>query len=222
MSGNRHYGLIHGCPRLEKYKNNYQLCLDNDTDYIEIPAAKDLIANKGFTTIVSANIQRLANENEMGHNPLMVRGKSVGWGATYLFRMVVERSGILRWGICHDITEKNWRGGKIKLHKMARYALSFDKEHGGASYVDGIPVAYVEGISKESILRQWDDQPIFIGYSYIGHIIPELGRPKYYTHLNAKISEVKFYLDSLTEMELKSKSERKIYLQSVLLLTMIF
>ena len=49
--------------RLEKYKNNYQLCLDNDTDYIEIPAAKDLIANKGFTTIVSANIQRLANEN---------------------------------------------------------------------------------------------------------------------------------------------------------------
>ena len=69
MSGNRHYGLIHGCPRLEKYKNNYQLCLDNDTDYIEIPAAKDLIANKGFTTIVSANIQRLANENEMGHNP---------------------------------------------------------------------------------------------------------------------------------------------------------
>ena len=91
---------------LEKYKNNYQLCLDNDTDYIEIPAAKDLIANKGFTTIVSANIQRLANENEMGHNPLMVRGKSVGWGATYLFRMVVERSGILRWGICHDITEK--------------------------------------------------------------------------------------------------------------------
>lgn len=105
---------------------------------------------------------------------------------------------------------------------MARYALSFDKEHGGASYVDGIPVAYVEGISKESILRQWDDQPIFIGYSYIGHIIPELGRPKYYTHLNAKISEVKFYLDSLTEMELKSKSERKIYLQSVLLLTMIF
>lgn len=209
MSGNRHYGLIHGCPRLEKYKNNYQLCLDNDTDYIEIPAAKDLIANKGFTTIVSANIQRLANENEMGHNPLMVRGKSVGWGATYLFRMVVERSGILRWGICHDITEKNWRGGKIKLHKMARYALSFDKEHGGASYVDGIPVAYVEGISKESILRQWDDQPIFIGYSYIGHIIPELGRPKYYTHLNAKISEVKFYLDSLTEMELKSKSEKK-------------
>ena len=58
-----------------KYKNNYQLCLDNDTDYIEIPAAKDLIANKGFTTIVSANIQRLANENEMGHNPLMVSRK---------------------------------------------------------------------------------------------------------------------------------------------------
>ena len=207
MSGNRHYGLIHGFPRLEKYKNGYQLCLDKDTDYIEIPASKDLISNQGFTAIVSANIQRLANEDEMGHNPLMVRGKSVGWGATYLFRMVVERNGILKWGICHDITEKNWQGGTIKLQKMSRYALSFDKEQGGASYVDGVPVARVEGISNNSILRQWEDQPIFVGYSYIGHIIPELGRPKYYTHLNAKISEVKFYLDSLTEIELNSALE---------------
>ena len=51
----------------------------------------------------------------MGHNPLMVRGKSVGWGATYLFRMVVERSGILRWGICHDITEKKLARRKNKI-----------------------------------------------------------------------------------------------------------
>ena len=205
MSGNRHYGLIHGAPRLKKYKKTYQLCLDQDTDYIEIPPAKDLVSDRGFTTIVSANIQRLANENEMGHNPLMVRGKSVGWGATYLFRMVVERNGKLKWGICHDITEKSWQGGSINLKKMSRYALSFNKEAGGVSYVDGIPVAKVEGIPKSAVLRQWEEEPIFIGYSYIGHIIPELGRPKYYTHLNAKISEIKLYLDALTKEELNSK-----------------
>lgn len=207
MSGNYHYGLIHGSPRLEKYKNIYQLCLDKETDYIEIPAAKDLTSDVGFTAIVSANIQRLANENEMGHNPLIVRGKSVGWGATYLFRMVVERNGILKWGICHDISEKSWQGGTIKLKQLSRYALSFNKEYGGASYVDGYPVAKVSGLPHNSILRQWEDQPIFIGYSYIGHIIPSLGRPIYYTHLNAKISEVKFYLDSLTQAELNSTSK---------------
>lgn len=209
MSGNRHYGLIHGSPRLKKYKKKYQLCLDKDTDYIEIPPAKDLISDREFTTIVSANIQRLANENEMGHNPLMVRGKSVGWGATYLFRMVVERNGKLKWGICHDITEKSWQGGVINLKKLSRYALSFNKKDGGVSYVDGIPVAKVEGISEKAVLRQWEEEPIFIGYSYIGHIIPELSRPKYYTHLNANISEVKLYLECLTEEELSSKAEVK-------------
>ena len=112
-----------------------------------------------------------------------------------------------KWGICHDISEKSWQGGTIKLKQLSRYALSFNKEYGGASYVDGYPVAKVSGLPHNSILRQWEDQPIFIGYSYIGHIIPSLGRPIYYTHLNAKISEVKFYLDSLTQAEINSTSK---------------
>ena len=60
-----------------------------------------------------AKVERLAKPSEMGHNPLMVRGKSVGWGATYLMRMVIERAGGLKWGICHDITEYSWQGGHV-------------------------------------------------------------------------------------------------------------
>lgn len=198
-----HYGLIHGTPRLIKHKHKLQLCLEKPTDYIEVPPARHLVAPDGFSTIVSASIQRLAKEEEMGHNPLMVRGKSVGWGATYLFRMVVERNGKLKWGICHDITEQSWQGGQAKLNRVARYALAFDKLRGGKSYVDGHIVAEVSGIKPQDELRQWENQPIFIGYSYIGHIIPEIGRPKYYTHLNAHIAEVKFYTTALTSAELQ-------------------
>ena len=203
-SGNGHYALLHGTPKVITKGNTVEVNLESYGDYIEIPASKDLIARDSFCGMVWAQIDRLARPNEMGHNPLMVRGKSVGWGATYFLRMVVERDGALKWGTCHDITEYQWQGGHAKLGQMMQYTISFDKQEGGNSYCDGELVAHVSGIDEDCKLRQWENEPIFIGYSYIGHVIPEIERPKYFTHLPGKISQVRFYKTNLSKTETQS------------------
>lgn len=202
-SGNGHYGLLHGNPKVVSNHGHTQVYLEQYGDYIEIPVQDDLTVDNAFCGMVWANIDRLAKEHEMGHNPLMVKGKSVGWGATYLLRMVVERAGGLKWGICHDITEYSWQGGHAKLGEMTHYTMSFDKSRGGNSYVDGKCVAHVAGIGKNDILRQWVKEPIFIGYSYIGHVIAEIDRPKYFTHLPAKINQVRFYKSNISAKDNK-------------------
>ena len=202
-SGCGHTALLHGTPKVVERGGHMEVCLEQYGDYIEVLPEKDLQAEEGFTGMVWAKVERLAREEEMGHNPLMVRGKSVGWGATYFLRMVVERAGGLKWGTCHGITEYSWQGGEAKLGQWAQYTISFDREKGGDSYCDGRHVAHVAGIGREAELRQWGEEPIFIGYSYIGHVIEEIGRPKYFTHLPGRISQVRFYRQGLTAQENK-------------------
>lgn len=200
-SGHGHYALLRGTPKVIATKERVAIHFEHYGDYIEIPASSDFNSPQGFTSMVWASVDRLAKPTEMGHNPLMVRGKSVGWGATYFLRMVIERVGSLKWGTCHDITEYQWQGGQVALGTWSHYSMAFDKERGGDSYCNGQSVAHVSGIAPECSLRQWDSEPIFVGYSYIGHIIPEIGRPKYFTHLPGSVSQVRFYRTGLTELE---------------------
>lgn len=203
-SGCGHTALLHGTPKVMERGGHMEVCLEHYGDYIEVLPAPDLLAEQGFTGMVWAKVERLAHENEMGHNPLMVRGKSVGWGATYFMRMVVERAGGLKWGTCHGITEYSWQGGEAKVGQWAQYTMAFDKCRGGDSYCEGRHVAHVAAIPGEAELRQWGDEPIFIGYSYIGHVIEEIDRPKYFTHLPGRVSQVRFYRQGFTEEENKS------------------
>ena len=200
-SGNGHYALLHGTPKVISSPDKVEVSLEAYGDYIEIPPSKDFIVKNAFCGMVWAKIERLAHKSEMGHNPLMVKGKSVGWGATYLMRMVVERAGGLKWGTCHDITEYSWQGGQADIGNWTHYTMSFDKKLGGNSYCNDKCVAHIAGIDDNCQLRQWENEPIFVGYSYIGHIIPEINRPKYFTHLPAKISQVRFYTDNITSVE---------------------
>ena len=197
-SGSGHYALLQGSPKVVDARGRREVRLEEYGDYIEIPPSPGLVAPQGFTGMVRAAVDRLAHEDEMGHNPLMMRGISVGWGAAYMLRMVVDRSGNLKWGTCYDVTEYQWQGGAAKVGAWADYAISFDKRRGGTSYCDGQAVAHVPGIPAKAEIRQWENQPIFIGYSYIGHVIPELGKPKYFTHLPGRIGEVRFYRKGLT------------------------
>ena len=203
-SGNGHYALLHGSPKVVETAGRREVHLESYGDYIEIPPAPGLVAPQGFTGMVSAAVDRLAHPNEMGHNPLMMRGISVGWGAAYTLRMVVDRSGNLKWGTCYDVTEYQWQGGAAKVGAWADYAISFDKRRGGTSYCDGQAVAHVPGIPAKAEIRQWADQPIFVGYSYIGHVLPELGKPKYFTHLPGRIGAVRFYRKGLTEEAMRA------------------
>ena len=197
-SGSGHYALLQGSPKVLEIDGQREVRLEEYGDYIEIPPSPGLVAPQGFTGMVRAAVDRLANEDEMGHNPLMMRGISVGWGAAYTLRMVVDRSGNLKWGTCYDVTEYQWQGGAARVGAWADYAISFDKRRGGTSYCDGQAVAHVPGIPAKAEIRQWENQPIFIGYSHIGHVIPELGKPKYFTHLPGRIGGVRFYRKGLT------------------------
>lgn len=197
-SGSGHYALLQGSPKVVEIDGQREVRLEEYGDYIEIPPSPGLVAPQGFTGMVRAAVDRLANEDEMGHNPLMMRGISVGWGAAYTLRMVVDRSGNLKWGTCYDVTEYQWQGGVARVGAWADYAISFDKRRGGTSYCDGQAVAHVPGIPAKAEIRQWENQPIFIGYSHIGHVIPELGKPKYFTHLPGRIGGVRFYRKGLT------------------------
>lgn len=200
-SGHGNTGLLQGTPKVLQNGADVEVCFEHYGDYIEIPASEDFNVTQGFTSMVWARVDRLAKENEMGHNPLMVRGKSVGWGATYLLRMVIERTGGLKWGTCHDITEYSWQGGHAAIGEWMHYSMAFDKKRGGDSWCNGQNVVHVPGIADTCQLRQWETEPIFIGYSYIGHVIPEIDRPKYFTHLPGRVSQVRFYKTGLTEEE---------------------
>lgn len=200
-SGCGHYALLQGAPKVVERAGRREVILAHDGDYIEIPPAADLSVPQGFTGMVWAQVDRLARPDEMGHNPLMMRGKSVGWGAAYCLRMVVDRTGSLKWGTCYDVTEYPWQGGQAKVGAWGHYTSAFDKKSGGSSYIDGNLVAHVPGVPARSEICQWADMPLFIGYSYIGHVIPAINRPKYYTHLAGRIAQVRFYRRSLTEEE---------------------
>ncbi|MFC2638577.1 MAG: metallophosphoesterase family protein [Mitsuokella sp.] len=204
QSGKGHTVLLHGTPRLIQTPEGTAVDLEHYGDYIEILPRADLATPNGLTGMVWANINRLAHADEMGHNPLMVRGKSIGWGAGYAFRIAVERKGAIKWGICHDGEEYFWQGGDACVGKWRQYVLSFDKERGGRSFCDGVCRGRIDGLAPEAKLCQMADQPIFVGFSFIGHVIPELGKPKYFTHLPARIRQVRFYTEGLTEKEVEA------------------
>ncbi|WP_156989897.1 metallophosphoesterase family protein [Caproicibacter fermentans] len=198
-SGCGNDALIRGNPPVVHRDGRTYVCLNHNEDYLEIPCSESLIVDDEFSGIVEAKINRLAKDTEMGHNPLMVKGKSVGWGATYLIRMVVERSGMMKWGTCYGSTEYAWEGGKAALNKWTQYTLAFSKESGGDSYCDEDRVSSIPGVEGSCQLRNWENDPLFIGYSYIGHVIREISRPKYFTHLSADIGQVRFYRKKLTD-----------------------
>jgi predicted MPP superfamily phosphohydrolase len=201
LSPCRNDAFLRGSPKVVKQGDGTVLYFQNDGDYLEIPDSDSLNVADEFTGMVWANIDRLAYDNEMAHNPLMVKGKSVGWGATYLIRMVVDRTGAMKWGTCHNSTEYAWEGGSAALHQWVQYTMTFSKKTGGNSYCNAEKVAHVPGISEESDLRNFRHEPLFIGYSYIGHVIPQIDRPKYYTHLPAQVSQVRFYRKELSQNE---------------------
>lgn len=184
--------LVRGNPRLVSDGDKPALLLETDGDYLEIPPSSSMEAPEGFTAFVRANVSRLANPDEMAHNPLFVRGKSVGWGATYFVRMVIDRNGTMKWGTCHGSSEYGWAGGNAQVGKWADYLLEFTKKTGGNCAIDGQAVAAVPPLAEGSRLNEYADMPTFIGYSYIGHVIEEIQRPMYYTHLPAAISKVVF------------------------------
>lgn len=205
-SGWGNHALVRGCPRLVSDDTGRSaLALEEDGDYLEVPASPSVHCGDSFAARVRAKVQRLALPGEMAHNPLMQRGLSVGWGATYHLRMVVDRNGTMKWGSCHGTTEFGWAGGRTVLGEWADYEMRLSPR-GGVSMIDGTQTAKVPGPGGH--LSDYSDKPLFVGYSYIGHVIEQIGRPKYYTHLPATVSEVVYAVDADADLNECSEHRR--------------
>lgn len=200
-------GLIRGTPRLCAHEGQPSLELVDEGDYIEIPPSPSLQCGQSFSALIRAKMDRLATSEEMAHNPLLVRGLSVGWGATYHLRMVVDRNGTMKWGTCYGPNEYGWAGGNASLKQWANYAFQFGVRDGGISRIDTQTVASVPPVGDSVALNDYSSLPLFVGYSFIGHVIEDIGRPKYFTHFPGSISRV-VYADTYTDdLEIATSSD---------------
>ena len=104
-SGHGNHAILRGNPKVTR-QDDGTVAVDlagSLGDYIEIPDHPSLRVKDGVSGLVWANLNRLPIAGEADRNPIMVKGPSIGWGANYLVRMLVKRSGgTFSAGICYD------------------------------------------------------------------------------------------------------------------------
>lgn len=206
LSGNGNDGFLRGAPKLIDTPSGVAVDLDGVDDYIEIPDSEKFRINDGLTGMVWANIDKLADPDENDHNPLMIKGPSISYGVNYAYRMALRRTGKLTYGVGYnnDNGEFFWNdddNGGAQVGKWAQYTGTFDKKTGGVSYLDTEKVGEIEAPSYDSPIKNWEGYPIFCGYSYHKHFLKNRGRGKYYTLLDAKIGQLRYYTTKLTKEE---------------------
>lgn len=208
LSGHGNHAILRGSPKITRLAGG-AVSVDlagSLGDYIEIPDHPSLRVTEGVSGIVWANLNRLPIDGEMDRNPIMSKGPSLGWGANYLLRMLVKKSGgAFTAGVCYDTSEYFWEGeGKAPLSQWAQYSMSFSKSGGGANYIDDRKAAETPPVNGNfAEFRNWEEHPIFIGYARLGNIVKEYKRPKNFAHFVGQISQVRFYTSALTADEIK-------------------
>lgn len=212
LSGHGNHAILRGSPKITRLPSG-AVSVDlagSLGDYIEIPDHPSLRVTEGVSGIVWANLNRLPIEGEMDRNPIMSKGPSLGWGANYLVRMLVKKSGgAFTAGICYDTSEYFWEGeGKAPLAKWAQYSMSFSKSGGGANYIDAKKAAETPPVNGDfTEFRNWEEHPIFIGYARLGNLVKEFKRPKNFAHFVGQISQVRFYTSALSAEEIRAINE---------------
>ncbi|TVS17806.1 MAG: DUF2341 domain-containing protein [Gammaproteobacteria bacterium] len=104
------------------------------------------------------------------HNPVLWKGRQIGWGANYLFRIAVKTdTGTMTWGVTCGGTEGWFEAGVPVFGQWAHYALTFDGTRSRA-YINGIeqpPVANAGGAAACSgqSLNTFPDEPVRSGYT---------------------------------------------------------
>jgi len=213
LSGHGNHGILRGSPKITHLEDGaVSVDLTADLgDYIEIPDSPSLRVTEGVSGIVRANLNRLPIEGEMDRNPILSKGPSLGWGANYLLRMLVKKSGgVFTAGICYDTSEYFWEGnGKAPLGQWAQYAMSFSRNAGGANYIDNRVVGETPAISADfTEFRNWEDHPLFIGYARLGNLIKEFKRPRNFAHFTGQVSQVRYYTTALSADEIRAINDK--------------
>lgn len=227
LSGNENNAYIHGEPELGKDDENHQtIILDGKRDYIEIPdhggyTVKDAVTGMVWANLPSAGttkggVSELTEPYEdldgkgaiPDHNPLMVKGIGLGWGTPYLFRMAVRETGKVAYGVCllDDNGEFSWNDGDeeaagIKKDTWVQYTSAFDMKTGGDSYQNGYHSAHVDKPAFDAPVKNWEGEPMYIGFGFKNTIQTNRNRGMYHTMLPGTISQVRFYTTKLSADE---------------------
>ncbi len=213
QSGTGNHAYIHGNPRLVEWeKGRYGLTLDGEHDYLEIPDRDNYNITDGMTGIVWSQINGLSDlsAGEWDHNPLLCKGISVNYGTNYLMRMAVRTTGKLTYGVSFDEDngEYFWNDDDAdqfgaQLKQWTQYTATFDRASGGTAYQNGIQSGHLDPPDFNAEIRNWKGQPMFSGYTYCRHVLPNRLRGKRYTLLNGGVGEIRFYDARLTADENK-------------------
>lgn len=104
------------------------------------------------------------------HNPVLWKGRQIGWGANFLFRIAVKTdTGTMTWGVTCGNTEGFFEAGAPVFGQWAHYALTFDGTRSRA-YINGIeqpPAANPGGATACSgrSLNAFPGEPVRSGYT---------------------------------------------------------
>lgn len=205
MSGYGNNAILRGSPAWITGKFGKALHLDGTSAYVEIPESKIFYTDE-YTAIVWANIEEpgVAKAVVSGDIPLLAKGKYLGSGPNYMFRMVLSNirkylpGGVITAGVGVDNREFIWDGGPISLGEWAKYASTYDG-YRGRTYVD-LELA-AEAIGGGKPLYYHEGYPLVAGLGWRGS---EQGWP---TYLDGKIDEIRFYTVALSEEELQQVYE---------------
>lgn len=209
QSGKGNDGLIRGNPTLVQYNGGYGLSLDGVDDYVEIPDRQNYTVDDGVTGMVWANIDRLAQEGEWDHNPLLVKGASISYGTNYLYRMAVRQTGMVTYGIGfnNDNGEYFWNdddsieGAGVQLGEWVQYTGGFDRATGGTSWENTRQSGEIDPPDFDSEIKNWPGSSMYAGFSFHRHLLTDRNRGKTHTMLTGDIGQIRFYTAKLTEDE---------------------
>lgn len=209
QSGMGNDGLIRGNPTLVQYDGGYGLSLDGVDDYVEIPDRQNYTVDDGVTGMVWANIDRLAQEGEWDHNPLLVKGASISYGTNYLYRMAVRQTGMVTYGIGfnNDNGEYFWNdddsieGAGVQLGEWVQYTGGFDRATGGTSWENTKQSGEIDPPDFDSEIKNWPGSSMYAGFSFHRHLLTDRNRGKTHTMLTGDIGQIRFYTAKLTEDE---------------------
>ena len=211
-SGLENNGYIHGSPELgQNEAGDTTIILDGKKDYIEIPDNQNFKTNDGITGMVWAKLpvsEGPGLNQPQDHNPLLMKGVSIGWGTNYLYRMAVRSTGKITYGIgfADDNGEFFWNDDDnentgIQKGKWVQYTGGFDRATGGDSYENCYASGHIDPPIVDAEIKNWPGASTYIGFSYKGTLMPNRGRGVTTTWLPGEISQARLYTSKISEEE---------------------
>lgn len=130
--------------------------------HLEFPHSASLAPTSTLTAEVWARADSNLGDG-LNHHPILFKGRKVGWGAEYLFRIVVRDGSVMTWGVTCGNLEGWFQSGSPRFGEWAHYALTFDGTTTRA-YINGEQVGSSTACSGQT-LNAFSSEPLRSGWT---------------------------------------------------------